>query len=93
LVQLLLMPDAPPPPTKADRELANAFGPHAERVAALVRYPVVSGSAISPHAQPRRDRPLFATGELPAELIEAIRQMEMDPKHQYLDQRIKDWSP
>ncbi len=35
--QLLLMPDAPPPPTKEDRELANAFEAHVERVAALLR--------------------------------------------------------
>ena len=35
--QLLLMPDAPPPPTKADRDLANAFEAHVERVAALLR--------------------------------------------------------
>ena len=31
------MPDAPPPPTKEDRELANAFEAHVERVAALLR--------------------------------------------------------
>ena len=35
--QLLLMQDAPPPPTKEDRELANAFAAHVERVAALLR--------------------------------------------------------
>jgi len=35
--QLLLMPDAPPPPTKADRDLANAFEAHVERIAALLR--------------------------------------------------------
>jgi hypothetical protein len=35
--QLLLMPDAPPPPTKEDRDLANAFEVHVERVAALLR--------------------------------------------------------
>jgi ParB/RepB/Spo0J family partition protein len=35
--QLLLMPDAPPPPTKADRDLANAFEAHVERVATLLR--------------------------------------------------------
>jgi hypothetical protein len=35
--QLLLMPDAPPPPTKEDRDLANAFEAHVERVAALLR--------------------------------------------------------
>ncbi len=35
--QLLLMPDAPPPPTKDDRDLANAFEAHVERIAALLR--------------------------------------------------------
>jgi len=35
--QLLLMPDASPPPTKEDRELASAFEAHVERVAALLR--------------------------------------------------------
>jgi uncharacterized DUF497 family protein len=33
----LLKPDAPPPPTKEDRELANEFEGHVERVAALLR--------------------------------------------------------
>ena len=35
--QLLLMPDAPPPPTREDRDLANTFEAHVERVAALLR--------------------------------------------------------
>jgi hypothetical protein len=35
--QLQLMPDAPPPPTKADRDLATTFEAHVERVAALLR--------------------------------------------------------
>jgi hypothetical protein len=35
--QLLLMQDAPPPPTKEDRDLANAFEAHVERVSALLR--------------------------------------------------------
>ena len=34
--QLLLTPDAPPP-TKEDRDLANAFEAHVERVATLLR--------------------------------------------------------
>ena len=35
--QLTLMPDAPPAPTKADRDAANAFEAHVERIAALLR--------------------------------------------------------
>jgi len=35
--QLPLMPGAPPPPTKEDRDLANAFEAHVERVATLLR--------------------------------------------------------
>jgi ParB/RepB/Spo0J family partition protein len=35
--QLSLMPDAPPPPTKEDRELASAFEAQVDRVAALLR--------------------------------------------------------
>jgi hypothetical protein len=52
--QLLLMPDAPPPPTKEDRELANAFEAHVERVAALLRFgihenQIVAARKTSPH--------------------------------------------
>ena len=41
----------------------------------------------------RRDRQVYAAGELPAELIEAIRSSEMDPRHRHLDELIKDWTP
>jgi PHD/YefM family antitoxin component YafN of YafNO toxin-antitoxin module len=41
----------------------------------------------------RRDRQVFATGELPADIIEAISHAEMDPRHQHLDELIKDWTP
>lgn len=35
--QLSLMPDAPPPPSKEDRELATVFEANVERIAALLR--------------------------------------------------------
>jgi PHD/YefM family antitoxin component YafN of YafNO toxin-antitoxin module len=41
----------------------------------------------------RRDRQVYAAGELPDEMIEAIRQSEMDPRHQHLDALIEDWTP
>nr|WP_294557215.1 type II toxin-antitoxin system Phd/YefM family antitoxin [uncultured Rhodopila sp.] len=41
----------------------------------------------------RRDRQVFAAGELPDELVEAIRHSEVDPRHQHLDDLIKDWTP
>ena len=52
--QLLLMPDAPPPPTKEDRRLATAFEAHVERIAALLRSgihdnQIVAVRKVSPH--------------------------------------------
>ncbi len=41
----------------------------------------------------RRDRQVFGAGELPAETIEAIRNVKMDPRHNHLDDLIKDWNP
>ena len=41
----------------------------------------------------RRDRHVFATGELPDELAEAVARSEMDARHQPLDDLIKDWKP
>jgi prevent-host-death family protein len=41
----------------------------------------------------RRDRQVYAAGELPDEIVEAIRGSEMDPRHQHLDELIKDWTP
>ena len=41
----------------------------------------------------RRDRQVYAAGELPDEIIEAIRRSEVDPRHQHLDDLIKDWNP
>lgn len=41
----------------------------------------------------RRDRQVYATGELSDDLIEAVRNSEMDPRHQHLDALIEDWAP
>ena len=41
----------------------------------------------------RHDRQVYAAGELPDELVEAVRRSEMDPRHQHLDELIKDWNP
>ena len=41
----------------------------------------------------RRDRQVFAAGELPDDLVEAISRAEMDPRHQHLDELLKDWTP
>ena len=41
----------------------------------------------------RRDREVFGAGELPVETIEAIRNTKMDPRHNHLDDLIKDWTP
>ena len=41
----------------------------------------------------RRDRRVFAAGELPDETVEAIRHAEMDERHRHLDSLIPDWTP
>jgi PHD/YefM family antitoxin component YafN of YafNO toxin-antitoxin module len=41
----------------------------------------------------RRDRQVFAAGELPDDLLEAIGRSEMDARHNHLDDLIKDWTP
>lgn len=41
----------------------------------------------------RRDREVFATGELPETIVEAIAQTDMDPRHRHLDKLVKDWTP
>jgi len=41
----------------------------------------------------RRDRQVFASGELPDEMLEAVRTTEMDKRHAHLDDLIKDWTP
>jgi PHD/YefM family antitoxin component YafN of YafNO toxin-antitoxin module len=41
----------------------------------------------------RRDRQVFAAGELSEETIEVVRTSEMDPRHRHLDELVKDWTP
>ena len=41
----------------------------------------------------RRDRRVFGAGELPDEIVEAIAQKEMDPRHEHLNDLVKDWQP
>jgi len=41
----------------------------------------------------RRDRHVFAAGELPEEMIETVARSEMDPRHGHLDDLVKYWTP
>lgn len=41
----------------------------------------------------RRDRQVYADGELPNEMTQMVRASEMDSRHQYLDALIEDWTP
>jgi hypothetical protein len=41
----------------------------------------------------RRDRQVFAAGELPEEMVEAVQNSEMDSRHRHLDELVKDWTP
>jgi len=41
----------------------------------------------------RRDREVFGAGELPEDTVEAIRNVKMDPRHNHLDDLVKDWTP
>ena len=41
----------------------------------------------------RRDRQVFGSGELPAEMVEAIGTTRMDEQHNHLDDLVKDWVP
>ncbi len=41
----------------------------------------------------RRDRQVFASGDAPDEIIEAVRGSKMDPRHTCLDDLVKDWKP
>jgi prevent-host-death family protein len=41
----------------------------------------------------RRDRQVFAAGELPADIIEAVKNSEMDQRHNHLDDLVKNWTP
>ncbi len=41
----------------------------------------------------RRDRQVLAVGELPDDMIDAVRNSEMDVRHRHLDDLIPDWKP
>ncbi len=41
----------------------------------------------------RRDRQVFAAGELPDDMLDAIRTSEMGERHRHLDSLIPDWTP
>jgi Antitoxin Phd_YefM, type II toxin-antitoxin system len=41
----------------------------------------------------RRDRRVFAAGELPDGIVDAISRAEMDSRHQHLDELLQDWTP
>lgn len=41
----------------------------------------------------RARRRVFATGELPERIVEAIRRTEMDPRYAHLDDLLVDWTP
>jgi PHD/YefM family antitoxin component YafN of YafNO toxin-antitoxin module len=41
----------------------------------------------------RRDRQVFAAGELPENVVEAVRSAEMDSRHRALDDLLEDWTP
>jgi len=41
----------------------------------------------------RRDRQVFAVGELPDDIVSAIGSSEMDERHRHLDDLIPDWTP
>ncbi len=41
----------------------------------------------------RRDRQVFAAGEAPEDIVEAVANSEIDSRHRDLDDLIKDWTP
>ena len=41
----------------------------------------------------RRDRQVFAAGDVPEDIVEAVRNAEIDPRHDHLDDLLKDWTP
>lgn len=41
----------------------------------------------------RRDRQVLSTAEMPEDLVEAVRKSKMDPRHNHLDELLKDWTP
>ena len=41
----------------------------------------------------RRDRKVYKAGELPQHLVDALENVEMDPRHNHLNELLKDWAP
>jgi PHD/YefM family antitoxin component YafN of YafNO toxin-antitoxin module len=41
----------------------------------------------------RRDRTVYAAGDLPDEWLEAAERSAMDPRHDHLNTELKDWKP
>jgi hypothetical protein len=41
----------------------------------------------------RRDRQVFAAGELPDDMLAAISHTNMDERHRHIDSLIPDWIP
>ena len=41
----------------------------------------------------RRDRSVLDTSDLPPDVVEAVRQSQMDPRHDPLDDLLADWTP
>jgi prevent-host-death family protein len=41
----------------------------------------------------RRDRQVFAMGDAPEYIVEAIQNAKMDPRHDHLNDLLKDWKP
>lgn len=41
----------------------------------------------------RRDRTVYAAGELPDDIVDAIARTEMNPRHNHLDALVEDWEP
>lgn len=52
-----------------------------------------TGPAQSVATRPKQNRQVFAAGELPEAIVEAVANTEMDPRHHHLDKLIKDWTP
>lgn len=41
----------------------------------------------------RRDRQVFSTADAPQDVIDAVGNAQMDPRHNHLDDLLKDWTP
>jgi hypothetical protein len=39
----------------------------------------------------RRDRQVFAAGELPDDIVDALASAKMDPRHEHLNELLEDW--